>query len=207
MLGSTTPRGRSRRACAAGASVCFATSAQERGLPYDACGKVVVAIDEREVEPLRRLEERATANGVPGLRWLEASELAEVEPYVTGVAGLHSPETAIADFAAVARAYATDVTASGGQIRTGVAVARRTAERTKSAGPPGRRHHDRRRQGDRVRWPSSGSAGDSLGRAGRATDRPVPRRVLAAAARPLASCPRSYLSASPILHCRFSAFT
>ncbi len=97
---------------------------QERGLPYDACGKVVVAIDEREIEPLRRLEDRATANGVPGLRWLESRELAEVEPYVTGVAGLHSPETAIADFAAVARAYANDVTAAGGEIRTGVAVAR-----------------------------------------------------------------------------------
>ena len=97
---------------------------QERGLPYDACGKVVVAVDEHEIEPLRRLEERATANGVPGLRWLEQSELAEVEPYVTGVAGLHSPETAIADFAAVARAYASDVTAAGGQIRTGVAVTR-----------------------------------------------------------------------------------
>ena len=97
---------------------------EERGLPYDACGKVVVAIDEREIEPLRRLEERATQNGVPGLRWLEQSELTEVEPYVTGVAGLHSPETAIADFAAVANAYANDVTKAGGQIRTGVAVTR-----------------------------------------------------------------------------------
>ena len=75
----------------------------ERGLPYEACGKVVVAVDEREIEPLRRLEERATENGVPGLRWLEQSELTQVEPHVTGVAGLHSPETAIADFAAVAR--------------------------------------------------------------------------------------------------------
>jgi L-2-hydroxyglutarate oxidase LhgO len=96
----------------------------ERGLPYDACGKVVVAVDEREVEPLRRLEERATTNGVPGLRWLEQSELTDVEPHVQGVAGLHSPETAIADFAAVARAYAEDVTAAGGQIRTGVTVSR-----------------------------------------------------------------------------------
>jgi L-2-hydroxyglutarate oxidase LhgO len=96
----------------------------ERGLPYDACGKVVVAVDEREVEPLRRLQERATANGVPGLRWLEQSDLTEVEPYVQGVAGLHSPETAIADFAVVARAYAADVAAAGGEIRTGVAVAR-----------------------------------------------------------------------------------
>jgi L-2-hydroxyglutarate oxidase LhgO len=96
----------------------------ERGLPYDACGKVVVAVDESEVAGLRRLEERATQNGVPGLRWLEQSELTEVEPYVTGVAGLHSPETAIADFAAVARSYAEDVTAAGGQIRTGAAVTR-----------------------------------------------------------------------------------
>jgi (S)-2-hydroxyglutarate dehydrogenase len=96
----------------------------ERALPYDACGKVVVAVDEREVEPLRRLEERATTNGVPGLRWLEQPDLSDVEPYVRGVAGLHSPETAIADFAAIARAYAADVNAAGGQIRTGVAVTR-----------------------------------------------------------------------------------
>lgn len=96
----------------------------ERGVPYDACGKVVVAVDEREVEPLRRLQERATTNGVPGLKWLEGSELAAVEPYVRGAAGLHSPETAIADFAAVARAFASDVSAAGGEIRTGAAVAR-----------------------------------------------------------------------------------
>jgi len=96
----------------------------ERGLPYDACGKVVVARNEHEVEPLRRLEERATANGVPGIRWLEQSELAAVEPYVRGVAGLHSPETAIADFAAVALAFASDVTAAGGHIRTGAPVSR-----------------------------------------------------------------------------------
>ena len=96
----------------------------QRGLPYDACGKVVVAVDEREIAGLRRLEERATQNGVPGLRWLEGTELTDVEPHVSGVAGLHSPETAIADFAAVARAYANDVTAAGGQIRTGVVVTR-----------------------------------------------------------------------------------
>jgi L-2-hydroxyglutarate oxidase LhgO len=96
----------------------------EHNLPYDACGKLVVATDEHEVEPLRRLEERATANGVPGLKWLEAGELASIEPHVRGVAALHSPETAIADFAAVARAYAAEVTAAGGEIRTGAGVSR-----------------------------------------------------------------------------------
>jgi L-2-hydroxyglutarate oxidase LhgO len=96
----------------------------ERGLPYDACGKLVVAKDEREVEPLQRLSERAEANGVPGLRWLESGGLAAIEPHVRGVAGLHSPETAIADFAVVARAFAAEVTAAGGEIRLCAPVAR-----------------------------------------------------------------------------------
>lgn len=96
----------------------------EQGLPYDACGKVVVATEEREVEPLKRLAERATANGVPGLRWLDAHDITTVEPNARGVAGLHSPETAIADFAAVARAFAKQITAAGGEIRTQAGVAR-----------------------------------------------------------------------------------
>ncbi len=96
----------------------------EHGLPYDACGKLVVAKDDREVAPLRRLSERAAENGVPGLRWLEANELTTIEPHVRGVAALHSPETAIADFAAVANAFAAEVTAAGGEIRTGAPVAR-----------------------------------------------------------------------------------
>ena len=50
------------------------------GLAYDACGKVVAATEPHELEPLRRLGERAEANGVPGLRWLGQGELAEVEP-------------------------------------------------------------------------------------------------------------------------------
>ena len=94
------------------------------GVPYDACGKVVVATERRELEPLRRLAERAAANGVPGLRWLEGGELEQVEPRVRGLAGLHSPETAIVDFVAVARALAAEVTSAGGEIRTRTAVTR-----------------------------------------------------------------------------------
>ena len=47
-----------------------------------------------------------------------------MEPHVTGVAGLHSPHTAIVDFVAVAHAMAADLRAAGGEIRTGAAVAR-----------------------------------------------------------------------------------
>jgi L-2-hydroxyglutarate oxidase LhgO len=111
------------RLCTRGRELMRAFCA-EKGVVYDECGKIVVATRQSEVGPLRRLHERATTNGVPGLRWVEGSALADVEPHVTGVAGLHSPHTAIVDFVAVANAMADDVRAAGGEIRTGVPVAR-----------------------------------------------------------------------------------
>jgi L-2-hydroxyglutarate oxidase LhgO len=90
---------------------------EERGLPYDECGKLVVARDATEVERLREIERRATENGVPGLRWLEGqAQLRTVEPNVVGVAAVHSPVTAIVDFRAVAEAFADDVRAAGGTL-------------------------------------------------------------------------------------------
>jgi L-2-hydroxyglutarate oxidase LhgO len=94
----------------------------ERGIPYEECGKLVVAVDGTEVGRLRELERRAQANGVPGVRWLEGGELREVEPHAAGVAGLHSPTTAITDYRAVARAFREDVEAVGGSVLLGAAV-------------------------------------------------------------------------------------
>ncbi len=96
----------------------------DRGIAYTECGKVVVATDEAELPRLERLAERAERNGVPDLRWLDAAGLAEVEPHARGLAALHSPHTAIVDFAAVAQAYAADVVAGGGEIRTDAPVVR-----------------------------------------------------------------------------------
>ncbi len=95
---------------------------RERGIAYDECGKLVVARDERELAPLAEIERRATANGVPGLRRVGPDEIKDIEPYARGVAALHSPHTAIADFPAVARSYADDVRAAGGEIRLGFEV-------------------------------------------------------------------------------------
>jgi L-2-hydroxyglutarate oxidase LhgO len=90
----------------------------DRGLPWDERGKLVVARDEIETQRLREIERRSQANGVPGVRWLDGPDIRALEPDVAGVAALLSPTTAIADFPAIARAYATDVTADGGQILT-----------------------------------------------------------------------------------------
>lgn len=111
------------RLCRRGMSMLREFCAEE-GIAYDPCGKLVVATEESERGRLEALAERAGANEVPGLRWLEGEEMRSVEPNVTGVAALHSPETAIVDFVAVAAALARRIQADGGEVRTGVEVRR-----------------------------------------------------------------------------------
>jgi L-2-hydroxyglutarate oxidase LhgO len=90
----------------------------DRGLPWDARGKLVVARDDTETAKLREIEQRAAANGVPGVQWLDASAIRELEPEITGQAALLSPTTAIVDYPAIARSFAGDVVAHGGQVLT-----------------------------------------------------------------------------------------
>lgn len=101
--------------------------AASRDLPVRECGKLVVAVDESEMDRFDALERTARANGVPGLRRLGADELREVEPHAAGLAALHSPRTAITDYAAVAEALARDVIEAGGEVllrRTVTGIAR-----------------------------------------------------------------------------------
>jgi L-2-hydroxyglutarate oxidase LhgO len=94
----------------------------EHDLPYQEIGKVVVARDEVERGRLDEIERRARANGVPGLRRLDAAGLREIEPHAVGVAALHSPTTAIVDYRAVSRALAGEITAAGGSVLFGAPV-------------------------------------------------------------------------------------
>jgi (S)-2-hydroxyglutarate dehydrogenase len=94
----------------------------EHGLTYDECGKVLVALDEVERTRLADIEDRARQNGVPGIRQLTAGELREIEPHVQGVAGLHSPSTAIVDFGSITRALAADAEKAGATVRRSVRV-------------------------------------------------------------------------------------
>jgi len=86
----------------------------ERGLPYDECGKLVVAVDPAELGRFDALERTARENGVPGLVRVEGDDIIDIEPAAAGLVALHSPATAITDYGAVARAYADDVVAAGG---------------------------------------------------------------------------------------------
>ncbi|WP_116451591.1 L-2-hydroxyglutarate oxidase [Blastococcus litoris] len=94
----------------------------EHGLAYEEVGKLVVARSEAELPGLDEIGRRATENGVPGLRRLSGAELREVEPEAVGAAALHSPRTAIVDFAAVARAIAGELRSGGHDVRLGFEV-------------------------------------------------------------------------------------
>lgn len=97
------------------------------GIPHEVTGKLIVATGPAELDRLRALAERGRANGIP-VTELDRRGIAEYEPQVTGVAGLHIGSTGICDFPAVAAAYARLAREAGAEIRTGTelrAIARR----------------------------------------------------------------------------------
>jgi (S)-2-hydroxyglutarate dehydrogenase len=94
----------------------------ERGIPCRRSGKVILATDLSELPRLEELERRGKANGVPGLRRIDAAGIEQIEPSARGIAGLHSPGTSIVDFAAVARSFARDVLNGGGAVATDCGV-------------------------------------------------------------------------------------
>jgi L-2-hydroxyglutarate oxidase len=134
------------RLCVAGVRE-LAAYCDARGLAYERCGKLIVALERSELPALDELARRGEANGVPGLRRLDAAGLREIEPHAAGIAALHSPETAIVDFAAVARALADDVRAAGGELVTGAAV-EAVDVRSGTAAPAARRVVLRHRRGE-----------------------------------------------------------
>ncbi|NUP29969.1 MAG: L-2-hydroxyglutarate oxidase [Nocardia sp.] len=101
----------------------------ERALPYDECGKLVIAVDADEVPRLEALRARAGDNAVPGLRRVGRSEIREIEPFAEGIAALYSPRTAITDFPRIAQSFAAELSDSGGEVRLSSPVdrIRRTA--------------------------------------------------------------------------------
>src|SRR4051794_10252905 len=95
---------------------------EQKGIPTDRCGKVIVASTQDEVPRLENLLERGTANGVQGLEMIGPEELKDLEPHCVGVKALWSPNTGIVDYSRVARAYAEDVQSSGGDVLPGFGV-------------------------------------------------------------------------------------
>ena len=91
---------------------------EEHSIPYERCGKVVVATSTDELPRLEELFRRGVANGVEGLEMIGPERLRELEPHATGIKALHAPTTGIIDFPRVALTYARLVQEHGGEIKT-----------------------------------------------------------------------------------------
>ena len=102
--------------CVAGAKAIIAFC-QQHDIPYEVCGKVVVATSPAELPRLEELHRRGTANGVEGMEMIGPERLREIEPHATGVRALHVPTTGIIDFPRVAQTYAQLIQEKGGDLR------------------------------------------------------------------------------------------
>lgn len=105
------------RLCVEGGRL-IAAYCERLDLPFERCGKVIVARDERERPRLEELLRRARANGVRGVEIVDRQRLAAIEPHCVGVAALWSPMTAVTDFRAVAHSLADELRQLGGELRT-----------------------------------------------------------------------------------------
>ena len=93
----------------------------EEEIPWEECGKVIVAVDESEFPALEKIYQRGQENGVI-CEMIEETRLKELEPHVAGVRGIHVPETGIVDYKQVAARLAERIQEKGNEIHTGAEV-------------------------------------------------------------------------------------
>lgn len=77
---------------------------RDYGIPYEVCGKVIVATQAKELAGLERLFQRGQQNGLP-VRKISAQEVKEIEPHVRCLAGIRVPTTGITDYRKVSQKY------------------------------------------------------------------------------------------------------
>ena len=95
---------------------------RQHEVPFELCGKIIVATEENELPMLKKLFERGQENGLQNLKMLTAGEIKEYEPYARGLEGIFVPQTGIVDFRLVAQKYAQVLKQKQGEIRLGEKV-------------------------------------------------------------------------------------
>lgn len=90
---------------------------REQGIPFDLCGKIVVATEPEELPLLHNLFVRGEQNGLKNLKRLSSDQLKEYEPHVVGLEGIHVPQTGIVDYKRVSQAYAQQLEKNGAELK------------------------------------------------------------------------------------------
>ncbi len=78
----------------------------KEGVPYEMCGKIIVATTPEELPRLDAIYDRGIENGLTEIRKIGPEEIREREPHATGLAGIWVPYTGIIDFREVSEKYA-----------------------------------------------------------------------------------------------------
>jgi L-2-hydroxyglutarate oxidase len=91
------------------------------GIPYEICGKVIVAVDDSELPALERIYERGQANGVD-CALIDQARLAELEPHAAGIRAIHVPEAGIVNYRMVCDRLAERVRQRDGEVLTSARV-------------------------------------------------------------------------------------
>lgn len=91
---------------------------EQRHVPFDRCGKLIIASDQDQRERLLALQENAASAGLDDLQWLDQVSVYELEPDVRASAGLYSPSTGIIDIHELMLAFIADLEAAGGKLVT-----------------------------------------------------------------------------------------
>lgn len=94
---------------------------QGNNIPFEICGKLIVATAERELPLLENLFQRGRENGLE-VEKLSPEEAKEIEPHVSCIAAIRVPGTGIVSYRAVAQRYAELVREAGGELRFATAV-------------------------------------------------------------------------------------
>lgn len=91
-------------------------------IPFELCGKVIVAAAEKQIPVLHGIHQRGIDNGLKGIRLIDAKEVKAIEPHCHAVEGIWVPQTGIIDYRVVADKLAELIKAAGGEIITGFKV-------------------------------------------------------------------------------------
>jgi L-2-hydroxyglutarate oxidase len=91
-------------------------------IPFELCGKVIVAGNEQQIPILEGIYNRGVENGLADIKIIDAHEVKFIEPHCRAVKGIWVPQTGIIDFHQVAEKLALLIREAGGDILTGFKV-------------------------------------------------------------------------------------
>jgi L-2-hydroxyglutarate oxidase LhgO len=111
------------RHCVRGRHMLYAFCAAH-GVPHRQCGKLVVATDHAGLQKIQAIHRQGTVNGVEGLALIGGEAARALEPELTCLGALRSPETGILDSHAYMLALRGELEDAGGAIAFNTPVER-----------------------------------------------------------------------------------